>query len=141
VSLKASFLGSKVTLKKIRNLRKKCLILRIGVKMHYLQSVMLFNDFVLLKTKIFQIHQIKKKTISSQNKKKIRILWYWMINQIAKFQGFWWTLGPFMEKHSENDSTQIYSSGSTNLFFLNIWDNKNQRLRLPCTKYERKRNV
>jgi hypothetical protein len=29
--------------------------------------------------------------------KKIRVVWYWMINQIAKLQGFWWTLGPFRE--------------------------------------------
>jgi hypothetical protein len=25
--------------------------------------------------------------------KKIHVLWYCLINQIAKFRGFWWTLG------------------------------------------------
>jgi hypothetical protein len=74
VSLTASFRGSKVRKKIIREkskiyknyqnaikikkspnyLNKKCLVMRIGWKMHYLQPITWFYDFFLCKTKTFQ---------------------------------------------------------------------------------------
>jgi hypothetical protein len=74
VSLTASFRGSKLRNKIIREkskiykysqnaikikkslnyLQKKCLVMRIGWKMHYLQPITWFYDFFLRQTKIFQ---------------------------------------------------------------------------------------
>jgi hypothetical protein len=80
--------------KKLLNyLQKKCLVMRIGGKIHYLQPLTWFNDFFFGKTKFFQNFIKPTKIFFGQNK-KIRV-WYWMINQTAKFQGFWWTLVQF----------------------------------------------
>jgi hypothetical protein len=50
--------------------------------------------FFALDQNFSKFHQFDKKVF--WQKQKIRVLWYGMINQIAKFQGFWWTLVPFM---------------------------------------------
>jgi hypothetical protein len=92
--------------------------MRICEKIHYLQSITWFIDFnFLLKSKKkSKIHR-STKIFLGQNK-KLRTLWYCMINYIAKFQGFWWTLGPFMLKRRENDSvvTLNFSLQSMMLF-------------------------
>jgi hypothetical protein len=141
VSLIASFPGSKIRKKIIRekskifknsqaikiikspnNLKKKCLVMKIGWKMHYLQPITWFYE----DQNFSKIHKTDKKIFFGQNKtntflmilndkpncqvssilmnprpvffgqnKKKRVVWYWMINQIAKFQGLWWTLVQF----------------------------------------------
>jgi hypothetical protein len=122
MSLTASFWGSKVRKKIIRekskiyknsqnaikfkkspnNLQKKCLVMRIGWKMLYLQAVTWFYDFFLRKTKIFQKFIKSTKDFFGQNK-KICVLWYWMINQIAKVSRILMNPRPILSDSSEND--------------------------------------
>jgi hypothetical protein len=112
LSITASFWGSKVRKKIIREkskiyknsqnaikikkqpnyLVKKCLVMRIGWKMHYLQPITWFYDFFLCKTKIFPkfIKPAKKIFWPKQKNRCLMIL-----NDKPKFQGFWWTLVQF----------------------------------------------
>jgi hypothetical protein len=96
VSLTASFRGSKVRKKIIREISKiyknsqnakkikkllkylqeKCLVMRIGWKMHYLQPITWFYDFFLPTTKIFQkfIKPTKKLLWPKQKNKCLMVL-------------------------------------------------------------------
>jgi hypothetical protein len=112
VSLTASFRGSKVRQKIIREKLKIYKNSQNAIKLKkspkYLQKVLshenrfknaLFTANNMILRFFFAQEQnfsiIHKTDIQIFLAKKMCVLWYWIINQIAKFQGFWWTLVQF----------------------------------------------
>jgi hypothetical protein len=105
VSLTASFRGSKVRKKIVREkskiyknsqnaikikislnyLKKKCLVMRIGWKMHYLQPITWFYDFFLRKTKIFKKIWKPTKFFFGRNKKNKCLM---VLNDKPNFKDF-----------------------------------------------------
>jgi hypothetical protein len=62
------------------NTLKECLIMKIDGKMHCLQW---FNEFFLLKNKIFQkFIRLPKKNFGQHKKTRISWYWYWVVYQI-----------------------------------------------------------